>query len=116
MRSLDNIRNDDRSAGQSNGSENSILTLCMNYQHAHPKLFMAVAVLLTLSGAVLLTAGIANFGDSRIAYSTDFGGHTTESWVLVLSGILCVIFGVSRAFYLWKLLAAQRKKQPKKRG
>jgi uncharacterized membrane protein HdeD (DUF308 family) len=88
----------------------------MNYQHAHPKLFMTVAVLLTLSGAGLVTAGIASFGDSRIAYSTNFGGHTTESWVLLLSGILCVLFGVSRTFYLWKRLAAQRKKQPKKRG
>lgn len=88
----------------------------MNYQHAHPKFFMAVAVFLALSGAALVMAGIASFGDSRIAYSTNFGGHTTESWVLLLSGILCVLFGVSRAFYLWKLLAAQRKKRPEKHG
>jgi uncharacterized membrane protein HdeD (DUF308 family) len=88
----------------------------MNYQHTHPKFFMAVAVLLTLSGAALVTAGIASCGDSRIAYSTNFGGHTTESWVLLLSGSLCVVFGVSRVFYLWTLVTTQRKTRPKKRG
>ena len=88
----------------------------MNYQDAHPKLFMAVAVILALSGLALVVAGIESSGDSRMSYSTNFGGYTTKSWVLFLSGIMCVLFGASRAFYLWKFLAAQRKKQHEKRA
>jgi drug/metabolite transporter (DMT)-like permease len=88
----------------------------MNYQHAHPKLFMVIAVILALSGVVLVLAGIAGSGGSPVSYSTNFGGYTTESWALLLSGILCVLFGTSRAFYLWKFLATQRRKQHEKRA
>jgi len=88
----------------------------MKYQLAHPRFFMAVAVILALSGVALMVAGIESVGDTRLSYSTNFGGYTTESWVLFLSGILCVIFGVSRAVYLWKFLAAQRKRQREKRA
>jgi len=60
----------------------------MKYQLAHPRFFMAVSVILALSGVALVVAGIESVGDTRLSYSTNFGGYT-QNLSEVFSGGIC---------------------------